>query len=448
MSQSPLTPPLARAIERILFGALLGMLAATLVARGLLIVYQVPEIILIALLLVGSAAGAFATHYGSRSAETVVTSFRTWNTRLRRVSLKVMLLMLALAAVIGVLTVLTASYDTLGRVAGTVIATAVAAGILWPLSVLADRKNTQAAGLLGMVSTLVVYCLVIPLIWDLDRQDEEMVISSLVIGLMLPFGMFFLSLKNLGATWIAARAGVGVYVAVLITFLVAVWHPGSWSRAEPWWATGWWCAAYGSLSFACLCGMRRFAVNWRWLGVAAAFLAWVLILISVWSETEPEKNLIIVISGIAAVIAHASLAALVTLKPGQKWLRIGTVTAVAAAAVFLDLEVIFEPGHGISVLGRMAGAAAIFASCGSLALIIFARLNRTVDLASIGITLAEITHVSMTCPRCQRRLKQPIGTAECGGCGLRITTAIDEPAPAKSIVRDAPERDGNSPFAS
>jgi hypothetical protein len=422
------TSPLGRRVERDLFGALLGMLASTLVARVLLLAYEVPAIILIALLLIGAASGAFATHYGSRSAETVVVSFQTWNTRLRRVSLRVMLWMLALAAVIGVLTVLTASYDTLGRVGGTVIATAVAAGILWPLSMLADRKNNQAAGLLGMTSVLVVYFLVIPLIWDLDRQDEEMLISSLVIGLTVPFGMFFLSLVNLPATWIAARVGVGVYVAVLVTFLVATWHPGSWSRAEHWWATGWWCAAYGSLSFASLCGMRKFAVDWRWLGVAAAFLSWVLLMISTWSQSEPAEKLIIVISSLAVAVAHASLATLVPLKPAQTWLRLGTIAAVAAGAVFLDLEVIFEPGYGISVLGRMAGAAAILASCGSLALIIFARLNRTVDHVAPGGTLAEITHISMICPRCQRRLTAQIGTAECGGCGLRITTTIEQPA--------------------
>lgn len=76
----------------------------------------------------------------------------------------------------------------------------------------------------------------------------------------------------------------------------------------------------------------------------------------------------------------------------------------------------------------MAGAAAILASCGSLALIIFARLNRTVAHVSTGVALAEITHISMICPRCQTRLTAQIGTAECEVCGLRITTTIEQPA--------------------
>ena len=122
MSKKPIpTPPLARAIERDLFGAMLGSLASTLIARFLILAFEMPEILLAVLLMVGAAGGAFAAHYGSRSSETVVVKFRTWNTRLRRISLKVMLCMLVLAGVTGVATVLTASYDTLGRVAGTVI---------------------------------------------------------------------------------------------------------------------------------------------------------------------------------------------------------------------------------------------------------------------------------------------------------------------------------------
>ena len=430
VSKPPPTPPLARAIERDLFGALLGSLASTLIARFLLLAFELPVIILVGLLLLGAVAGAFAAHYGSRSSETVVVSFRTWNTRLRRVSLKVMLSMLVLAGVTGVATVLTASYDTLGRVAGTVIATAIVAGVLWPMSRLADGERSQPAGLLGMVASLVVYLLVLPLIWELDRQEEEMAITSLVIGLTVPFGMFFLSLTNVGATWIAARVGVGVFVTVLVLFLVATWHPGQWRVSENWWVTGWWCAAYGSLSFASLCGLRRFKIDWRWLGVIAAFFAWVMILIAVWGESGPAEKLIIVITSISVAFAHASLAGLVSLEPGQQWLRLGTIAAVAVAAAFLDLEVVFQPDRGISMLGRISGAAAIIASCGSLALIIFARLNRVASYDLAGVELYEITRIVLFCPRCHARLTAALGSDQCGRCGLRITTAIQEASKA------------------
>ncbi len=434
------TAPLARAIERNLFGGMIGMLASTVIARLLLLAMEIPVFILGFLLLIGAATGAFVTHYGSRSAETVTAAFGSWNTRLRRVSLMVMLWMLALATVIGILTVLTASYDTLGRVAGTVITTAFAAGLLWPLSLLADRKETQPSGLLGMASVIIVYLLVIPLIWDLDRQHEEMLVSSLVIGFTVPFGMFFLGLLNNPNTWIAARAGVGFYVTVLVIFLIATWHPGNWRASQNWWTTGLWCSTYGALSFMCLCGMRRIvSVDWRWLGVAAAFVAWLIALFSVWGGTRPPENWLISISGFSIVIAHASLSVLVPLKGHQIWLRWGTVAAVAMASAFVDLEIIYAPGNGLSMLGRVAGAATIAASCGSLALIIFARLNRATRTDSPNGIVAEITEITLNCPQCNKRLTGSIGVLQCGGCGLCITTSIQQP--------DEPEEGAASPFA-
>jgi hypothetical protein len=217
-------------------------------------------------------------------------------------------------------------------------------------------------------------------------------------------------------------------VTVFVLFLIAIWHPGHWRASENWLVTGWCCAAYGSLSFASLCGLRRLTIDWRWLGVVAAFFAWVIALIGVWGESEPAEKLIIVITSISVVFAHASLADLVPLKTGQQWLRLATITAVAASAAFLDLEVVFQPERGFSILGRISGAAAIIASCGSLALIIFARLNRVADEDSAGVDLTEITQMVLFCPRCHVRLTAAIGSDQCGECGLRIITAIEESA--------------------
>lgn len=413
----------ARGVERILFGALLGMLAGALAARFLLLAYGMVPIILGALLVIGAAGGAFVTHYANRSAESVLLSFTIWNTRLRKVSLKAMLWLLAMAALIGVLTVLTASYDILGRVAGTVVTTAIIAGILWPLSILADQRKSQAAGLLGMVSAILIYVMIIPLFWYLDRHEEEILLTSFTIGLMAPFGMFFLVLKNIPATWISARVGFGTYAAVLVTFLVAIWDSGLWWHKGIWWESGWWLAAYGVLSFASLSGMRKLTgLDWRWLGVAASFLAWVLIMMSLWGDEEPGEKLITVISSLAVVMAHASLSALVPLKPHQLWLRIGTVAAVVVAAGFFDLELLIAPERSISILGRISCAAAILASAGSLGLLIFARLNRSLGEAT---DLSDMTHITLICPRCGKKQAVSLGEAHCSKCGLWIRTAIE-----------------------
>lgn len=426
MNQPPTTPPAARAIERNLFGGLLGALASTLVARLLLLAFEVPAIVLAVLLLLGAAVGMFAAHYGSRSPEAVASKFRIWNNYLRQVSLKVMLWMLVLAGLIGVVTVLTASYDTLGRVAGTVIATAIVAGVLWPTSVLADREKTQAAGLLGMVAAVTVYLLVIPQIWELGSSEEEILITSFLIGLTTPFGMLFLAQVSSPSTWIAARVGVGAYVAVVCMFLIAIWHPGGWREREHWAMTAWWSAAYGSLAFASLCGLHRFKLDWRWIGVVTAFLAWTLALLAEWNNEPQAETLLTVISSASVVVAHAALAGLVQLPGKQIGLRRGTIAAVVTSALFVDLEVIFDPQSGLSMLGRISGAAAIVASCGSLALIIFARLNSVANRDHPRTELPEITEITLICPRCQKQQSRPLGRATCDNCRLNIFVSVEE----------------------
>ena len=104
---------------------------------------------LAALLLIGAWSGVFLSHYSQRSDDALFDTLRSRTPLIRAFSLKVMLWLLGTAAVIGVLTVLTASYEILGRVGGTVLVTAIVAGILWPLSLMVDRPKTSACRLAG-----------------------------------------------------------------------------------------------------------------------------------------------------------------------------------------------------------------------------------------------------------------------------------------------------------
>ena len=213
-----------------------------------------------------------------------------------------------------------------------------------------------------------------------------------------------------------------MYVAVVATFLLAAWAGRQYD--DEWWGTGWSIAAFGGLCFASLTGMPRLVwADWRWLGVAASLLGWILVMMSIWGSTGPDEEPFIVITGLAVVVAHASLAALVPLRPNQLWLRIATVAAVIVAALFLDLEIYLAPSRGISILGRVAGAAGILASCGSLALVVLARLNRSRDYESPSGQL-EITHITLFCPRCRKKQSIALGEAECSGCGIMIRVDI------------------------
>lgn len=412
---------ISRVIERDLFWALLGTLMAVIWIRLILLVAILNPLHLIALLLIGAWSGAFLAHYSSRSDDAMFLALRSRTPQLRSMCLKAMLWLLGTAAVIGVLTVLTASYDILGRVAGTILATAIAAGFLWPLSIMIDRPKTVASGLFGMAAAVVVYSLIIPLIWDLDPQDEEILLSSLAIGLTAPVGMITLLMIRFPKVRLAGRVGTVLYVVVLASFLIAIWHPAGRRASEQWWEFGWWLATYGSLLVACVSGWAPSIVpNWRWLGALANVIAWYLVMAHEWGQWPLYEKTITMFTSLGVVVAHTSVTLFVPLSAGQVWVRIGTSVALVVTALFLNLELLVSPARGIGMLGRVAGAAGVVASCGTLALMVLARLNRG---GHPGEMVGHVSDITLFCPRCRSKQTLALGGAECWRCGqpIRVT---------------------------
>ena len=79
------------------------------------------------------------------------------------------------------------------------------------------------------------------------------------------------------------------------------------------------------------------------------------------------------------------------------------------------------------MLGRLAGATAIIAGCGTLALLILARINQRI--VPVAAALADLHGVTLTCPRCRAKQTIPIGSGKCGACGLVIQVRVQEPEP-------------------
>ncbi len=421
----------SRMIERDIFWALVGALLAVVGVRLLLLVATLNPWILAALLLIGAWTGVFLSHYSQRSDDALLDSLRSKTPVLRAFSLKVMLWLLGTAAVIGVLTVLTASYEVLGRLGGTVLATAIVAGILWPFSLMVDRPKSMPAGLLGMAAAVVVYCLIIPLIWELDNNGEEMFFLSLVIGLTTPLGMAAMLMIPFPKIRIAGRLGILFYLLVLTSFCIAIWHPGGWRIRSDWWVTGWWLIAYGTLAVACLMNLGDvWWRDWRWVGVLASMIAWSLIMVFVWvgqgNGSLPLKQ-ITLFTSIGVFVAHTNLMSLIHLDAGQAWLRLGTMIAVAITAAFLNLELFLAPDRGISFLGRVAGAGGVVASCGTLALLIVARLHRPARPASRNNENDDaLQEIKIFCPECGKKQTVPLGGSTCNRCGLGIQIWVSQ----------------------
>jgi hypothetical protein len=79
------------------------------------------------------------------------------------------------------------------------------------------------------------------------------------------------------------------------------------------------------------------------------------------------------------------------------------------------------------LLGRLAGPAAIIAGCGTLALLILAKINQR--FVPVATALADLREITLTCPRCQAKQTIAIGSGECEACGLLIQVRVHEPEP-------------------
>lgn len=172
------------------------------------------------------------------------------------------------------------------------------------------------------------------------------------------------------------------------------------------------------------------AGRWRWVSAPAMMLpavALLLLLGNIW-DVLPSNNVYwglreeacATASAFAIAAAHTSLLSLARLHRGYEWVRIVTVAALWALALFFMIPIW---GHQMAdSLARQMGVLAILAVCGTIAVPVLHRVS--------GIRLHEqvVTtelQLSLTCPRCNLTQKLPVGRSRCT-CGLRFNIDIVE----------------------
>lgn len=354
----------------------------------------------------------------------------------RRILLRVMLWSLGLAAVTGVLAVLFKGGQLTFRVVTTGFLTAVASGLLLPISALTEREKTRTAGLLGVTGVILEFLLALALVWEVPRQVlgsswEEQVALTMVLGAVAVLaGMYFLRLQQEVPSAVAGKVAV---VAILLTFVLymcAVWAPRPHSHDANWWETGNVILVIGGMAVVSLLGLgaerRR---PWRWGGIAAGGVAGLMWLIDIWIGTGSDLGYVVccvLLSG-AAVTAHANLSLLCTITDTQRWVRWGTIAASLLTACLLDVLAIddkFTLRIDDDLYARFAAAAVIAAGCGTLALFVLAILNRRGEAEALSPELSELIVI---CPRCRKKQTLPVGLSACTGCGLRISVCVEEP---------------------
>lgn len=362
----------------------------------------------------------------------------------RKIILKALLLCLALTAVAGVLTVLSSS-EVLGRVTGTAFFGTLCALLMLALSTRLDKPATQAAGLLGLCVVVIEFMLILALMWDVpealgffDIEDSLFITCWVLVGWGVS-GMVFLRLYASPFTRIAGITGLTITILSLIAAAIATWLPGIFysDLHARWWGVAWAIGCLGALASISLVGYGTpvLAFNgpepdlkegslrhWRWAGILCSATGIAMLIAHLFREVHSGSEAFMVVASLATFIPFANLVLLAPLKPGQRWLGVGTL-AFGAITALLTMSIAFGYDYYDDV-SRFTAAAAIPTACGSLALIVVARLNARTPFTQ---TQSVDIRIDLTCPRCRRMQPLALGGAACIACGLKIDVKIEEP---------------------
>ncbi len=366
----------------------------------------------------------------------------------RRVLLVGMLIALGFCALAGVLTLgLNSDDEIMWQILWGAIVTALACGLLLPLTLLTDRPKLRLCGFVSMGLIALLWLITLAFIavqsrWAFDYYWEDAVEMSLAFTLLIGIPTALVSLLVsfrwarvavfsflgvAGLSWLLCEAGAATRILLPYPYEYLL-------------ATG--MTLYGLGACACellinyRCGDRR---HFRWIGIAAAALAAALFIVVIWSEPfllDPHQNesirnvarvaceLLIA----AIVMGHINLLLMARLRQSQvllQWLTIGAALlggAVAAPIPFLD----FGYNPYVEPLTRATVALGIATGSGSVALIVLSMLNRkpAAQLVPGALTATDIT---LICPRCQTRQTLALGDSACKNCELQFTIKLTEP---------------------
>ena len=347
----------------------------------------------------------------------------------RQALLRVLLWSLGIAAVCGALATLIGSLGTVSRVMGTAMLTAGASLLLLGAAYLVDRPLTRAAGLLGMTAVVVEYLLLLALMW-LGGGDQLAITAGLLSLPVVP-AMLCLTMAGAPHTRVAGRVGVAGCLAVSALLL-----GGTWLHRFPWHEDYWYglagaIAVFLPVVVACLVGAGADRRHWRWVGVAAAVVATAATFYVMVNNPRGGEGVFAALVSVALVVAHANLMMLLPLKPAQHWVRRGTILATFATAAFIDLNIVTSGRNTGNwspmsfVYERLAGASAVVAGCGTMALLVLGRMNRRV--VATTVTLESIREVTLVCPACRKKQTLPVGDSRCASCRVLIHTRFEEP---------------------
>jgi hypothetical protein len=173
---------------------------------------------------------------------------------------------------------------------------------------------------------------------------------------------------------------------------------------------------------------------WRWIGVASTVIAAMMFCYGIWAHLGGDPKLPVTFIFVGLVLAHQNLMFLVPLKGKQTVIRNLTVAFSAVTFAIADM-LIWTDSDGDSLLTRFAVATGILAICGTLTMLVLAKLNRVPLIeatAAKGSEQADAEaalpkQIAFTCPICAKPHTSNVGDSACDGCGLLFTIKLTTP---------------------
>ncbi len=343
----------------------------------------------------------------------------------RKVLLRVVFASLALAAGFGAAGVIFAGHDTLWRIVWTCAATAVGALLVLASSSLLEKEETWLPGVLSLLLFVGEYLLNLGLIWEaFGRAQDQAGLTVLFLTLTGFPALVLVGIQRRPATLVAARVGLVACAVSLLLLMAGTWGRGWGTRNfahNHWFDVSGSLAPFAFLAVLALIGTGLDRRHWRWAGVAAAAAAFSMATYAILLDIRHASSLFVCLASVAVVVAHANAMVRAPLAPNQRWLLWATLGTAFTAAGFVDLGSITRPWQE-EMLGRLAGAAAIVAGCGTLALLVLVRITRRAS--SRVFSVADARQITLVCPRCGRKQTIATESAACAACGLGIAVHL------------------------
>jgi len=168
--------------------------------------------------------------------------------------------------------------------------------------------------------------------------------------------------------------------------------------------------------------------NRRWhpigpCGLAAVCLGLLLVLFGIWKPDwgEPEWYYKLMSIGCvcAVAISHIGLLSLARLTPKFGGIRLATAIVIIVLTLQISWSILGEVEDEFWY--RLLGVVAILDVCGTIAVPVLHRIS-AIPVQEAGLA----TRVSLTCPRCGKAQRLPLGRSPCARCGLQIRLEIED----------------------